>query len=141
MTNYVLGFIFTTDNRVVLIHKNRGPVQVAGHWNGVGGKVKDSDDNAESAMSREAQEEAGIGVPPEKWVRAGTMGGADPLWECEVFYTFTKEDAVQMEDEEVRFFPLHALPDPLVRNVAALIALCRHASTDSSFMEFRLDYT
>lgn len=30
MIHYVLGFIFTTDNRVVLIHKNRGPDVVRG---------------------------------------------------------------------------------------------------------------
>lgn len=41
MTNYVVGFAFDANRRhVVLIQKGRGPEELIGKLNGVGGKIE-----------------------------------------------------------------------------------------------------
>lgn len=62
MKKYVLGFLFSSDlKRVVLIRKD-GPDWQVGKLNGLGGSVEDYDESWLSAMSREFREEAGIDI-------------------------------------------------------------------------------
>lgn len=60
MTHYVLGFAFSLDGtKVVLVRKNRGPINMAGKLNGVGGHVELLESYYE-AMDREGLEELGV---------------------------------------------------------------------------------
>lgn len=73
---YVLIFIFDPDDRVLLRKKDH-PVDQAGKWNGIGGRIT-GDDADESinfpnwltaeqiAAERKIQEEVGIGVPSDR---------------------------------------------------------------------------
>ena len=49
-TQYVMGLIFDTTDRILLIKKKRPSHQV-GKWNGLGGKVEDNE-SITAAMSR-----------------------------------------------------------------------------------------
>jgi 8-oxo-dGTP diphosphatase len=72
MTTYVCGFLFSPDlNRVVLIRKNRGPRQMAGKFNGIGGKIEIGE-SPRGAMSREFFEEAGVDINPLDWTNFHT---------------------------------------------------------------------
>lgn len=67
MTVYVCGFMFSPElDRVVLIRKNRGPRKMAGHLNGVGGKIE-LGEGIRAAMAREFQEETGVITDPTDW--------------------------------------------------------------------------
>lgn len=62
---WVCGFLFHSKS-VALLLKRHGPAVVVGHWNGIGGKIEDSE-SAVQAMAREFNEEAGLLVPPNDW--------------------------------------------------------------------------
>ncbi len=64
---YVCGFALDTERQqVLLVKKNRGPINMAGMYNGIGGKVNVGE-GFRTAMSREFREECGIEVAPEDW--------------------------------------------------------------------------
>jgi len=69
MTKFVAGFLFSPDySQVVLIRKNHGPNDMAGHLNGMGGEIEERDNGRpEVAMSREFLEETGVYIDPELW--------------------------------------------------------------------------
>src|SRR5574344_1132288 len=55
-TKYVLGFMISNDNRIALIQKKR-PTWQEGLFNGIGGKIEETDSCAKQAMRREFEEE------------------------------------------------------------------------------------
>ena len=76
MARYVVGFMFSTDMKQVLLIEKKRPDWQRGKLNGIGGKVEDGE-NFYTAMSREFFEETGLrfdgwkffcklSVPPEK---------------------------------------------------------------------------
>lgn len=68
MTRYVAGFLFSEDcSEVVLIRKNKGPSNMAGFLNAVGGKIEDDDIDENFAMFREFLEETGLSTYPAVW--------------------------------------------------------------------------
>lgn len=69
---YVCGFLFDLDvDFVALIRKNRGPREMAGKLNGIGGKVEPGE-SIHDAMAREFEEETGLWVPPAEWMNYHT---------------------------------------------------------------------
>lgn len=113
--HYVLGFMFTPDERsVVLIQKARPSWQV-GLLNGVGGAVE-AGESLENAMSREFLEETGVNTEPDSWTyfhriveehpRDITQAPHSVMVSC--FYTYN-ENAYQARtrtDESVRLCPV-----------------------------------
>lgn len=68
MTEFVLGFMFNDDRtEVALIRKNRGPNDMAGYLNGIGGKIEASDQDGLETMTREFLEETGVRVDDYMW--------------------------------------------------------------------------
>lgn len=83
MINYVLGFMFDTRGKfVVLIQKNK-PLWQKGLFNGVGGKIEPNE-SAHEAMGREFEEETGVHTCYRNWRKYGKMSGTD--WGCDLFY-------------------------------------------------------
>lgn len=105
MNKYVLGFIFDeyAQNRILLIKKNRGPNDIKGKWNALGGKIEEGETPLQ-AIGREINEEAGIDI--ENWVNFGKLitGGG----EIELFYALTElvYEGRTKTDEIVRMFNL-----------------------------------
>jgi 8-oxo-dGTP pyrophosphatase MutT (NUDIX family) len=91
MIEYVTGLTFSPDfDDVALVEKDR-PDFLAGRLCAIGGHREKTDLSAEQATSREVNEEAGLLILPEAWVRyahvAGRAGGADYVMHC--FYAVT----------------------------------------------------
>ena len=70
MTEYVLGFLFSEDKQRVALIKKNNPVWQRGLYNGIGGKIEDSETPYE-AMVREFKEETGVKFTG--WVEALNM--------------------------------------------------------------------
>lgn len=112
---YTVGFAFSEDRtRVVLVKKERPPWQ-EGFWNGVGGKVENSEP-PRLCMVREFAEETGVTV--DNWELFATIGaeknprdGGD-AWK--IYYYRIFSDKVlslvnTVTDEEVRIWDIKAL--------------------------------
>lgn len=97
--NYVLGFLFTENNkRVVLIQKKR-PAELAGKWNGIGGHIEE-DESPIEAMTREFREEAKLII--HNWqhrLKYRLYYGTVHIFTAQ---SDDANDAVQMEDEVIK---------------------------------------
>jgi 8-oxo-dGTP diphosphatase len=118
MTKYVVGFLFDTLHRyVVLIKKNR-PDWQKGKLNGVGGHIEDGETPLD-AMIREFYEETGAHV--SDWEQFCVMYNDD--FECYAFKAFVdKFDVMTCTDEEIRLCPLHNI-EPCLSNLHWLIPM------------------
>ena len=89
-----------------------------GQWSFAAGKVEDNEP-ASSAMIREAQEELGIGLAASDLKVAHVMHRKTNQFNIDVFFECGRWDG-KLENKEahkcakMRFFPLIALPSPLV---------------------------
>lgn len=111
MTEYVCGFAFDeTQKRVSLILKNR-PVFLAGKYNGIGGKLEDSDVDVFHAMAREFEEECGVKTSPSQWNSIGVL--TSPYMKVTFLHTVLSnsefEKIATQEDEMVFQMPVHNL--------------------------------
>lgn len=134
MINYVLGFLFDREGELVwLIKKSRGPANLIGKYNGIGGKVE-SGETPEEAMHREGKEEAGVDA---LWVRYGSMGSAG-LWTCDLFYADgTGLHPRSMDNSEPGGYDWSG---PLVDNLPALLSLATLARDGRNKINVRLDF-
>ena len=109
-TQYVMGLIFDTTDRILLIKKKRPSHQV-GKWNGLGGKVEDNE-TITRAMTRETKEEANLDIPESSWTLM--YSGSQPSGSLFVFITYISpelmDSAKQMTDEIISVFPIDELP-------------------------------
>lgn len=110
MKNYVLGFLFSSGRgRVALIRKNK-PQWQAGLLNGIGGKIEDTDESPEFALSREFKEEAGANIHPGEWEPFCKMHGDDFTVYCFKFFSDLAFESLRTcTDELVVERQVHAL--------------------------------
>lgn len=144
MRRYVVGFAFWR-NKVLLIHKTRGPEYVIGKLNGVGGKIE-GEETVISAMAREFGEETGVETWPSLWNHIATMyGNADEGndYELNVLYSFLP-DLSEFENiknpensgEDLEWVNMDDLyKRNIVQNVKWLIPLCLDNTTP--FLEIK----
>jgi 8-oxo-dGTP diphosphatase len=122
MTEYVLGFMFGFyggKKRVLLVEKS-SPEWQRGKYNGVGGKIEQSE-SALDAMVREFSEETGINTSGDDWSERLTMQGAD--WQVKVFVaegpiyiarqTSPKDRPIKVE--------IDALPSSIIPNLRWIV--------------------
>ena len=115
-THYVAGLLFSMSlDRVVLIHKTRGPQNIVGKWNAVGGHVE-ADETSREAMVREFEEETGQRV--ESWLPFLQLRGE--TWTVDFYHAFD-DVALSLckttEDEQVGAFRLYDLQNRIVTNI------------------------
>lgn len=137
MIRWVVGFLFDHDwQRVALIAKNRGPCDVAGRLNGIGGKIEPGETPG-AAMAREFREETGWTVPLDEWRRCADFDGAGEAGDCilHVFYAVARAGELAAltspTDEEVSVVPVASvlnrrLDAPAARNLPLLIEIARY---------------
>ena len=120
----VAGFLFDDTESVLLVRKAR-PTWMAGHLNGIGGKVEAGETPAE-AMRREFNEEAGLDIPHfEHFLNLSFPGGA--VW---FFRAFTNRDvlaaATTCTDEPIETWALADLAagaTPTIANLTWILPL------------------
>lgn len=121
---YTVGFLFNTDlSKVLLIHKLT-PEWQRGKVNGVGGKYEEGEDAA-ACIARETREEAAVDVPAAEWRQAGSLFGTE--WHVDVMtakYAGAESDAKSLEEQQVEWFPVGALPQNVMSNLRWLVPLC-----------------
>ena len=118
---YVLGFLFSSNgSHVALIEKNH-PKWQAGKWNGIGGKMKESDLSKQAAMIREFKEEAGLSIKSWEFCLILHAGGHQVY----IFRAFDDSVAkVQTKEKETaRLFPIDHLPELMVLNARWMMPL------------------
>lgn len=129
MKFYVMGFIFDKAKENVLLIEKRKPDWQAGHWNGIGGKIKvignlsEIDPNPLAAMRRECREEiGGFGHNWEHCLTFNCPGGTVFVFKAvspteEIMYE-------QLETEQLEVWPVNALPDNVMANLKWIIPVC-----------------
>lgn len=127
MTSYVVGFLFNESrDSVAMIKKVKGPHSVIGRWNGIGGKVEDTDFNTYEAMSREFREEAGVDIVEFEWEKFAIVEGYGWRLSCFrcfsdlVFNVATKEEEVV---EILKVKPILVGAYHVVQNIPVLLTL------------------
>jgi len=132
---YVLGFAFRGDFREVLLILKDRPEWQAGFYNGIGGKIKVSEESPIQAMVREFEEEVGVFVPDVFWTPFYTMQDRQATWRVTVFWTdyHLCSQAKKMETEPPRWSYIDNLPSNIINNLNWLIpmaaATCPVAAT------------
>lgn len=136
MKRYVAGLLFNDKgNEVALIHKIRGPQNVIGKWNAIGGKCE-IEEISHAAMRREFIEETGVDVPC--WTLFMQLKGNG--WEVDFFHAFDSKALSKVEtktDEEVDFFDIDELPI-VVPNIKWIIPMALgHYDDNVNFYKVR----
>jgi len=123
MKRYCLGFLFDfPKKKVTLIHKLH-PKWQAGRWNGIGGKLKESE-TAQEGMVREFEEETGVATRINDWKQFAAMTD-EASWRCNCFVacdTVYQGKVAHVEEEEPGIFNVKELPH-VIENVPILIQL------------------
>lgn len=91
MTEYVLGFVYIGEDKILLQQKNRGGKYLEGKLNGLGGKIEKYDVSPLEAMDREYSEETGDNRLLH-WKSFGLLRYNDGDVILHVFYTNVSED-------------------------------------------------
>jgi 8-oxo-dGTP diphosphatase len=118
---YVAGFLFSPDKkRVVLIKKNK-PEWQAGKYNAVGGKMELFDYCAQTAMTREFMEEAGVRIL--EWKEYCKLTGK--YFDVYFFRAFGDVNSVHtQEEEEIHIVPVSEIQTlPIISNIPWLIQM------------------
>jgi len=133
--DYVLGFFITSDDKVLVIRKERPDYQ-KGKLNGVGGKIEKGEKPIDE-MIREFREESNIVTDHDEWEHYSTL-----KWYSErlskpskiyVFRNFTHETSDEIDisnpptDEKLEWIDLdERIPDDIMVNLKYLIPLAQH---------------
>lgn len=109
---YTLILIFNEDyDNILLMYKIKGPFPNT--WNGVGGKIENSDNNPMEGALREVKEEIGLDANHFNVFKELLILKFPDDVELNVFYGTVKNNtrAIQMEDEEIAWFNVEDLFD------------------------------
>ncbi len=121
---YTVGFLFSTDlSRVLLIHKLT-PEWQKGRVNGIGGKYE-GEETAHECIVREMREEAAVETTNDHWQHVGRLHGED--WSVDILaarHEGSEDDAQSLEEQQVEWFSVAALPTNVIANVHWIVPLC-----------------
>lgn len=114
---YVLGFAFSADKTHVVLIEKQKPEWQKGFFNGVGGKVEESDGTGyHFAMVREFEEETGVKTSTAQWHMFGcmtfnndVMGGSAKVY-CFRMFDDSIYQAKTVEMEKIQIFCMREIP-------------------------------
>jgi 8-oxo-dGTP pyrophosphatase MutT (NUDIX family) len=132
MTRYVSGLLFSEDfSLVALIKKNR-PAFLDGRLSPIGGHQEPEDASAAHAVAREDDEEAGIYIPPEQWVKYADVINVPADYRMACFYATTPNIHLARTLTDEKVYVLGVLdvlskclvqPELVAKDLMALIGL------------------
>ncbi|WKN49254.1 NUDIX domain-containing protein [Nocardioides sp. Arc9.136] len=141
-------FLLRTDDAgrtEVLLQLRRGTGYMDDHWAAAAAGHVERGETAYDAARREAEEELGIhGLDLELVTAMQRTGGGEPIDErIDFFLTarrWTGEPRIVEPDKaaDLRWWPLDALPDPVVPHEAAVLASIR-SGTSTAYSTFGFD--
>ena len=115
MQEYVCGFAFSHDLKLVYLIRKKRPEWQAGKLNGIGGHIEPGESPLD-AMKREFEEEAAVRVQTGNWVHVATVEGpASPgaveSWRVWFFKVRLWKGACPFTrtDEEVESIPVESI--------------------------------
>jgi 8-oxo-dGTP diphosphatase len=123
---YVCGFLFNPEKtKVALIRKNR-PEWQKGFFNGIGGKIEETDSDKYHSMSREFLEETGVIIDKSNWDYFCKIEGSD--WMVHFFHATSDQfDLIEtITDEYICKYPIEVLWNStnVIPNLKWLIPMC-----------------
>ncbi|MBS0652085.1 MAG: NUDIX domain-containing protein [Verrucomicrobia bacterium] len=115
---FVHAYLILRKENLILLQLRQNTGYCDGQWSFAAGKVEDNEP-ASSAMVREAKEELGIDICPSHLKVAHVMHRKTNQFNVDVFFDCTRwegslENKEMQKCAEMGFFPLDALPSPLV---------------------------
>ena len=123
MIYYVTGFMYSVDQKRVVLIEKINPEWQRGRLNGVGGKIE-KDETPEVAMSREFEEETGVPTVPEAWKVFAVITGSQKY---KVYFLHTLSDDFvnvrTVEEEKVGIYAVDDLPHNVLHNLRWLIPM------------------
>lgn len=140
---YVLGFVFSEDgSKVALINKLR-PEWQKGYLNGIGGKVEETDISEFSAMSREFEEETGVYIDSDDWIKFADMTfhndvlGGVAVVHCFRYFSDLVFDCKTVEEEVIELVDVANFRErKIIKNLNVLIPMA--LDTDFHYSELTL---
>lgn len=121
--NYVAGFMFSKDERNVLVIEKQTPEWQRGLFNAIGGKLEAGETSLD-AMIREFKEETGLETQDLPWCHFATIYISTV---AKVDFFFVRSDrlyqAQTMEAEKVTCISINALPPNTMHNLHWLIPM------------------
>jgi len=119
----VVGFAFDeTLKNIALIRKNK-PEWQKGKLNGIGGKVRRTEDYHE-AVTREFKEETGVTIERWKTLAVFTIQGVYLYFFYVILETSLFSKIKSMTDEKVVIADVNNLPPIVIQNLRWLIPMC-----------------
>lgn len=121
MEHFVLGIVFNSTRKEVLLIEKKQPKWMTGRWNGIGGHIEPGETPFE-AMVRETDEETKCDFPWRHQITFVCPGGT--------VFVYTAVDVneqiqfTQVEDEPLYQWPLVTLPFLIMNNMRWMIPLC-----------------
>lgn len=118
--SYVVGFMFdSTERSVLLIRKNR-PAWQDGKLNGIGGRIEHGE-SSEQAMHRECLEEVGLDV--KSWKQFCVISD-ERGWHIYFFYAYGPiRQGKAMTDERPEVVDVRAIPSDVIPNLKWLVPM------------------
>lgn len=143
---YVIGFMFSSDMRFVVLIRKARPEWQRGKLNGIGGHIENGE-TGWTAMVREFEEETGCRTKKEDWQYYAVMGGRnedESRFECHCYAMVGDLKAVHTVDgiEPVLAIHTHTLltrHDPL-ENIPWLVHLAIDHLSDGRPGFVKIDY-
>jgi 8-oxo-dGTP pyrophosphatase MutT (NUDIX family) len=127
---YCLGFLFDEQDRVALVQKTRGPVELHGKWNGIGGGL-DPYEAPHEGMTREFEEETGIPITDWKDFGSFVVGPAKIFLFAAKYSAFLDLPDTNDVGEKLAWFGAasiehHTENNTLPKNLAWLLPMARY---------------
>ena len=107
MTEYVVGFMLSTDGENVALIRKQRPAWQKGRLNGIGGHIEDGELPIQ-AMVREFKEETADSTDIAQWIPFAVLSGND--WKVHFFFTWGHLEALQtVTGEGIEILPVEGV--------------------------------
>jgi 8-oxo-dGTP pyrophosphatase MutT (NUDIX family) len=123
MKKFVVGFLFSSDHKFVVLIEKKRPNWQQGFLNGIGGHIEYGETPNET-MEREFEEETGCFINKKLWENFALLHNK----EVEIYFFKSVTDFFDIKtttDEEIGIYPIIDLPFlHVIPNLQWLIPLC-----------------